>query len=194
MRPEVFTPTRLPNSPQRPPPRVPSWGQPPVDEPIIDAGRISLQAFGTGRTRRRTVAMFVWLRAIRPALTIGVWFAAAAYCWPYVLGAQSRPEVISLLILYGFIVSFILLFMLLIGPLRYLQSQRDKGPEDEGEPSSLFALASYMGVTPTRLSAWQRTKQLVVLHNPGGLLKEATDSEWTEQDLPLKPSLQRQQQ
>ena len=196
MRPEIAPPVNLPKSHRQPPPRMRSWGQPPVDEPIIDAARISLQAFGTGRTRRRTMAMFLWLRAIRPALTVAVWVVAAAYAWPYVLGAQSRPEVISLLILYGFIVSFILLLMLLIAPLRYLQSQRNQVPEDEGEgePSSLFALASYMGIAPTRLSAWQRTRQLVVRHNPGGLLEEATDSERIEQDLPPEASLQRQQQ
>ena len=176
MHPEGFSPINSPQTHHQPPPRRPSWGQPPVDEPIIDAARISLQAFGAGRSRHRTMAMFLWLRAIRPVVTLAVWFAAVWYAWPYVLGAQSKPEVKDLLILYAFIVSFILIFMLLIGPLRYLLWQREQAPEDEGEPSSLFALASYMGIPPTRLSAWQRTKQLVVRHNPNGLLEEATNS------------------
>lgn len=193
MRPEVFTPINLPKSHRQPPPRMPSWGQPPVDEPIIDAARISLQAFGAGRSRHRTVVMFLWLRAIRPALTLAVWFVAVWYAWPYVLGAQSKPEVMNLLILYAFIVSFILIFMLLIGPLRYLQWQREQAPEDEGEPSSLFALASYMGIPPTRLSAWQRTKQLIVRHNPSGLLEKATDSGLIELEVPEEAPLRRQQ-
>ena len=176
MHPEGFSPINSPQTHHQPPPRRPSWGQPPVDEPIIDAARISLQAFGAGRSRHRTMAMFLWLRAIRPVVTLAVWFAAVWYAWPYVLGAQSKPEVKDLLILYAFIVSFILIFMLLIGPLRYLLWQREQAPEDDGEPSSLFALASYMGIPPTRLSAWQRTKQLVVRHNPNGLLEEATNS------------------
>ena len=192
MRPEVFTHINLPKTHRQPPPRMPSWGQPPVDEPIIDAARISLQAFGAGRSRHRTMAIFLWLRAIRPVVTLAVWFAAVWYAWPYVLGAQSKPEVKDLLILYAFIVSFILIFMLLIGPLRYLLWQREQAPEDEGEPSSLFALASYMGIPPTRLSAWQRTKQLVVRHNPSGLLEEATDSKSMELELTQSP-LQHQQ-
>jgi poly-beta-1,6-N-acetyl-D-glucosamine biosynthesis protein PgaD len=177
MRPEFFTPTNLSRNHRQPPPRKPSWGQPPVDEPIIDAARISLKAFGSGRSRRRTMAMFLWLRVIRPALTLAAWFFAMWYAWPYVHGAQSKPEVMDLLILYAFVVSFILIFMLLIGPLRYLQRQREKESEDEGVASSLFALASYLSIPPTRLLAWQRTKQLVVRHNPGGQLEEATDSE-----------------
>jgi poly-beta-1,6-N-acetyl-D-glucosamine biosynthesis protein PgaD len=192
MRPETFTHINLPKSHRQPPPRMPSWGQPPVDEPIIDAARISLQAFGTGRSQHRTMAMFLWLRAIRPALTLAVWFFAVWYAWPYVLGAQSKPEVMNLLILYAFIVSFILIFMLLIGPLRYLQWQREQAPEHDGEPSSLFALASYMGISPTCLSAWQRTKQLVVRHNPSGLLEDATDSELIELEVPQAPLLRQQ--
>lgn len=192
MRPEGFTPITPPKTHRQPPPRRPSWGQPLVDEPIIDAARISLQAFGAGRSRRRTMVIFLWLRAIRPVVTLAVWFAAVWYAWPYVLGAQSKPEVKDLLILYAFIVSFILIFMLLIGPLRYLLWEREQAPEDEGEPSSLFALASYMGIPPTRLSAWQRTKQLVVRHNSNGLLEEATNSEPMDLELTQAP-LQRQQ-
>lgn len=191
MHPEAFTPINLPKIHRQPPPRIPSWGQPLVDKPIIDAARISLQAFGAGRSRHRTIAMFLWLRAIRPAVTLAVWFVAVWYAWPYILGAQSKPEVKNLLILYAFIVSFILIFMLLIGPLRLLRWQREQAPEDEGEPSSLFALASYMGLPPTRLSALQRTKQLVVRHKPSGLLDEATDSKPMELELPEAP-LQRQ--
>lgn len=184
MRPEVSTHITLPKSNPQPPPRLPSWGQPPVDEPIIDAARISLQAFGASRSRHRTMAMFLWLRALRPTLTLAVWFVAVWYAWPHVLGAQSKPEVINLLILYAFIVSFIIICMLLIAPLRYLQRQREQAPEDEVEPSSLFALASYMGISPTRLSAWQRTKQLVVRHHSSGVLEDATDSEISKLEVP----------
>jgi hypothetical protein len=36
-----------------PPSRRRSWGQPEMEEPIIDAARISLTAFGNGRSPRR---------------------------------------------------------------------------------------------------------------------------------------------
>jgi hypothetical protein len=50
-----------------------------------------------------------------------------------------------------------------------------------------------MGIPPTRLSAWQRTKQLVVRHNPSGLLEDATDSELIELEALQEAPLRRQQ-
>jgi hypothetical protein len=50
-----------------------------------------------------------------------------------------------------------------------------------------------MGIPPTRLSAWQRTKQLVVRHNPSGLLEEATDSELIGLEEPQEVPLRRHQ-
>lgn len=158
-----------------PPRRRPSWGQPPCDEPIIDAARIPLHAFGAGRSRRRTLAMYLWLRVVRPSLTLAAWFLAAWYAWPYVLGVPSQPGVLALLTLYAAIVAAILLLMLLIAPLRHWQHRRERAPEDR-EPSSLFALATYIEVAPLRLLAWQLSKQLVVRHRPDGHLEDAQDS------------------
>lgn len=176
MRPENLKHNMTTQSTKIPPKRLPSWGQPAVDEPIIDAARISLHAFGTGRSRQRTLAMYVWLRAVRPALTVAIWFVAGWYAWPHLLGASSQPDVLRMLELYAVIVSVILIFMLLIGPMRRLQHQRDRAVKDNEEPSSLFALASFINVPPARLSTWQRTKQLLVHHCPNGHLNEATDS------------------
>jgi hypothetical protein len=154
--------------------RPPSWGQPAGDEPIIDAARIPLGAFGTGRSRRRTLAMYLWLRVLRPSLTLAVWFFAVWYAWPYVLGMPSQPEVQNLLSVYAAMVGGILVLMLLIAPLRQLQRRRERAPEDR-EPSSLFALATYIEVPPLRLLAWQLTKQLIVRHKPDGHLEDAQD-------------------
>lgn len=175
MRLEIFSPTVLPEPARLPPERRPSWGQPEVDEPIIDAARIPLRAFGTGRSSRRTLAMYVWLRIVRPSLTLAVWFVVLWYAWPYVLGMPSQPEVLALLELYSFIVSVIVLCMLAIAPLRHLQNQREHASKDQ-EPSSLLALASYIEVPPLRLLAWQLTKQLNVRHKPDGHLEDARDS------------------
>ncbi|MDI1268766.1 MAG: PgaD family protein [Polaromonas sp.] len=175
MRPEIFAPPVLPEAGKLPPERLPSWGQPEVDEPIIDAARIPLHAFGAGRSRRRTLAMYAWLRVVRPSLTLAVWLVALWYAWPHVLGVPSQPEVLELLELYAFIVSVILLFMLAIAPLRHMQHQRERASEDR-EPSSLFALATYIEVPPLRLLAWQLTKQLIVRHKPDGHLEDARDS------------------
>ncbi len=187
MRPDKTNAFHFSGKGDKPPPsRSPSWGQPAVEEPIIDAARISLRAFGYGRSPRRTLAMFLWLRLLRPALTLAVWMVVGWYAWPYVLGAQTKPEVVELLVLYGFIVSFIVIVMLMIAPLRYLKLLREQAPLDDDEPSSLFALASYMGVPPSRLSAWQRSKQLVVHHNASGALEKAVDSGYDE---PQEPRL-----
>lgn len=165
----------LPEAVPLPPRRPPSWGQPRGDEPIIDAARIPLRAFGTGRSRRRTLAIYLWLRVLRPLLTLAAWFFAAWYAWPYVLGMPSQPEVQDLLLLYAAVVAGVLVLMLLIAPLRRRQYRRERPPE-EREPSSLFALATYIEVPPLRLLAWQLTKQLIVRHRPDGHLEDAQDS------------------
>ena len=54
------------------------------------------------------------------------------------------------------------------------QHRREAPPEQE--QSSLFALASYIEVPPARLSAWQRTRQLLVHHDNNGHLRDATDT------------------
>lgn len=157
-----------------PPARRRSWGQPEVDEPIIDAARISLRAFGTGRSPLRTLTMYLWLRVLRPAVTVGIWFCAIWYAWPYVLGARSQPEVMQLLGLYAIVIGAILVSMLVIGPLRHRQHTRETPPDQE--QSSLFALASYIEVPPARLSSWQRARQLLVHHDNNGQLRDATDT------------------
>jgi poly-beta-1,6-N-acetyl-D-glucosamine biosynthesis protein PgaD len=157
-----------------PPARRRSWGQPEGDEPIIDAARISLRAFGSGRSPQRTLAMYLWLRVLRPSLTLAVWFCAVWYAWPYVLGARSQPEVLSLLGRYAVVIGVILGSMLMMAPLRRRQHERETPPDQE--QSSLFALASYIEVPPSRLSAWQRTRQLLAHHDHDGQLRDATDS------------------
>lgn len=157
-----------------PPARRRSWGQPEGDAPIIDAARISLRAFGTGRSPRRTLAMYLWLRVLRPAITVAIWFCAIWYAWPYALGARSQPEVLHLLGLYAIVIGVILASMLTMAPLRRRQHRREVPPDRE--QSSLFALASYISVPPSRLSAWQRTRQLLVHHDHDGQLRDATDT------------------
>ncbi len=159
---------------EAPPPRSRSWGQPAGDEPIIDAARISLRAFGNGRSPQRTLAMYLWLRVLRPAITVAIWFCAIWYAWPYVMGARSQPEVLHLLGLYAIVIGVILASMLVMGPLRRRQHRRETPPEKE--QSSLFALASYIEVAPARLSTWQRTRQLLAHHDHHGQLRDATDS------------------
>ena len=175
MRPDLPASAPLPEAVPPPPARPPAWGQPVAEVPIIDAARIPLHAFGTGRSRRRTLVVYVWLRVLRPALTLAAWFVAAWYAWPYVLGLPAQPGVPDLLALYAAIVAAILALMLSIAPLRQLQLQRERAPEDR-EPSSLFALATYIEVPPLRLLGWQLTKQLVVRHTPDGSLEDAQDS------------------
>ncbi|OEZ31591.1 PgaD family protein [Variovorax boronicumulans] len=159
---------------EAPPPRTRSWGQPAVDEPIIDAARIPLHAFGNGRSPARTLAMYLWLRVLRPAITVAIWFCAIWYAWPYVMGARSQPEVLQLLGLYAIVIGVILASMLIMGPLRRRQHRSETPPEKE--QSSLFALASYIEVAPARLSTWQRTRQLLAHHDHHGQLRDATDS------------------
>lgn len=157
-----------------PPSRSRSWGQPPVDEPIIDAARIPLRAFGSGRSPQRALAMYLWLRLLRPAITVAIWFCAVWYAWPYVLGARSQPEVLHLLSLYGLVISAILLSMLVMAPWRRRQHRREAPPERE--KSSLSALATYIEVPQARLSTWQRTRQLLVHHDNNGHLRDAIDT------------------
>ncbi len=167
--------SRFPGHDDTPPPSRPrSWGQPAVDEPIIDAARIPLRAFGTGRSPRRTLAMYLWLRVLRPAITIAIWFCAVWYAWPYVLGARSQPEVMHLLGLYAVLIGVIGVAMLVMAPWRRRQNKREAPPEKE--ESSLFALASFIDVPPARLSAWQRTRQLLAHHDNNGHLRDATDT------------------
>lgn len=156
------------------PERQRSWGQPAGDEPIIDAARISLDEYGEGRSPRRTMAMYLWLKLLRPAVTIAIWFCAIWYTWPYILGARSQPEVMHLLGLYAVVIAVIAVAMLAIAPLRRRQQRRETPPD--AEQSSLFALASFIDVPPARLSAWQRTRQLLVQHDGDGHLKNALDT------------------
>jgi len=176
MRPETHAQSRLHEThDDRPPPsRQRSWGQPAVDEPIIDAARIPLRAFGSGRSPLRTLAMYLWLRVLRPAVTLGVWLCAIWYAWPYVLGARSQPEVMQLLGFYAIAIGVILVSMLVMAPLRRRQQTRETPPDQE--QSSLFALASYIEVPPARLSAWQRARQLLVHHDNNGHLRDAIDT------------------
>jgi len=173
---DTMTHSRFPDTDHDTPPpsRRPSWGQPAVEEPIIDAARISLSAFGNGRSRQRTMAMYLWLRVLRPAVTIAIWFCAIWYAWPYVLGARSQPEVRHLLGLYALVIGAILVSMLAMAPWRRRQQKRESPPDQE--QSSLFALASYIEVPPARLSTWQRTRQLLVHHDRDGQLRDATDT------------------
>jgi len=157
-----------------PPDRRRSWGQPEVDEPIIDAARIPLRAFGSGRSPQRALAMYLWLRLLRPAITIAIWFCAVWYAWPYVLGARSQPEVLHLLSLYGLVICAILASMLVMAPWRRRQQRREAPPTRE--KSSLSALATYIEVPPARLSTWQRTRQLLVHHDNNGHLRDAIDT------------------
>jgi len=157
-----------------PPDRRRSWGQPEVDEPIIDAARIPLRAFGSGRSPQRALAMYLWLRLLRPAITIAIWFCAVWYAWPYVLGARSQPEVLHLLSLYGLVICAILASMLVMAPWRRRQQRREAPPTRE--KSSLSALATYIEVPPARLSNWQRTRQLLVHHDNNGHLRDAIDT------------------
>ncbi len=157
-----------------PPSRRRSWGQPAGEEPIIDAARISLRAFGNGRSPQRTMAMFLWLRVLRPAVTIAIWFCALWYAWPYVLGARSQPEVLHLLGLYAVVIGVIGVSMLVMAPWRRRQQAREARPEEE--ESSLASLAAYIEVPPARLSTWQRTQQLLVHHDNNGHLRDATDT------------------
>ena len=157
-----------------PPSRRRSWGQPAVEEPIIDAARIPLHAFGSSRSPQRALAMYLWLRLLRPAVTVAIWFCAIWYAWPYVLGARSQPEVMHLLSLYGLVICGILLSMLVIAPWRRRQHRREPAPVKE--KSSLSALATYIEVPPSRLSSWQRTRQLLVHHDNDGHLREAIDT------------------
>jgi hypothetical protein len=90
MRHEILAPSVLTEPDKLPPQRLRSWGQPEVDEPIIDAARIPLRALGTGRSRWRTLAMYVWLRVARPSLTLGAWLVAAWHAWPYILGLPTH--------------------------------------------------------------------------------------------------------
>ncbi|BEP94855.1 hypothetical protein GmRootA79_32390 [Acidovorax sp. A79] len=163
-----------PHADVRPPSRRHSWGQPVGEEPIIDAARVSLQAFGAGRSPRRTLAIYLWLRVLRPALTLAIWFCAVWYAWPYVLNARSQPEVLHLLGLYAAVIAAILVSMLVVAPWRRRQHERE-APSTH-EPSSLSALASYIDVPPARLSSWQRTRQLLVHHDHEGQLRDATDT------------------
>jgi poly-beta-1,6-N-acetyl-D-glucosamine biosynthesis protein PgaD len=178
MHPESNLHTQAANTDTRhdtaPPVRRRSWGQPAGEEPIIDAARISLRAFGTGRSRQRTLAMYLWLRVLRPAVNVAIWFCAIWYAWPYVLGARSQPEVLHLLSLYAIVIGAILASMLAMAPLRRIQHRRGAPPDQEH--SSLFALASYISVPPARLSAWQRARQLLVQHDLHGQLHDAQDT------------------
>lgn len=157
-----------------PPERKPSWGQPRGDEPIIDAARISLSAYGKGRSPKRTLAMFLWLRALRPVITVGIWFCALWYVWPYVLGARSQPQVMHLLGVYALVIAAILLAMLVIAPLRRRMQRREMPPE--AEQSSLQSLASFIDVPTSRLQSWQRARQLVVQHDKTGHVRDAVDT------------------
>ena len=138
------------------------------------AARIPLHAFGSSRSPQRALAMYLWLRLLRPAVTVAIWFCAIWYAWPYVLGARSQPEVMHLLSLYGLVICGILLSMLVIAPWRRRQHRREPAPVKE--KSSLSALATYIEVPPSRLSSWQRTRQLLVHHDNDGHLREAIDT------------------
>lgn len=174
MHPESKLPIQATITDTIPPIRRHSWGQPAGEEPIIDAARIPLRAFGAGRSPHRTLAMYLWLRVLRPAVNVAIWFCAIWYAWPYVLGARSQPEVLHLLGLYAVVIGAILASMLAIAPLRRMQHRRE-APADE-EHSSLFALASYISVPPARLSDWQRARQLLVQHDLHGHLHDAQDT------------------
>ena len=157
-----------------PPTRSRSWGQPKGEAPIIDAARMPLRAYGNSRSPARTLAMYLWLRVLRPAVTVAIWFCAVWYAWPYVLGARSQPEVLHLLALYAVVIGLILGAMLMMAPLRWRQQEREAAPDQEH--SSLFALASYIEVPPARLSAWQRARQLLAHHDHHGQLRDAVDT------------------
>lgn len=178
------TPARLPSTPlsralrrrTEPPALGPEcpWRRSAGDEPIIDAARIPLAAFRRGSAPSQpTLAKYVWLRVLRPALTLAMWSCVIGYAWPYVRGARAQPEVLQLLGLYGMVIVAILLAMLLMAPWRRRRQRSEAVPKQE--PSSLFALAAYIHVPTARLSTWQRARQLRVQHDGNGRLRGAAD-------------------
>lgn len=154
------------------PPRHRNWGQPhDVEEPIIDASRIPLSAYGGQWSTQRKWGTYVWLRLVRPLFTVAVWLAGLLYTWAYLTGAPVEPETERLLWLYAMIISGIFLLMLMMAPLRRMRQPR--ATQYQPDSSTLMALADYIQVPPEQLSRCQRAPSLLVRHNRHGRLRAA---------------------
>ncbi|MDA7418450.1 poly-beta-1,6-N-acetyl-D-glucosamine biosynthesis protein PgaD [Xenophilus arseniciresistens] len=159
------------------PPRQRPWSQPPgVEEPIIDAARVPLSTYlsrqGPPWSPLRRIATFVWLRMLRPLLTLFIWVAALMYAWPYVLGTPSQPETRHLLVLYAGVIAVIFVGMVMVAPVRRLQQRRSR-QQFKADDSSLMALADLIEIPPAQLSLYQKARRLFVQHNPHGRLHQA---------------------
>ena len=149
-----------------------NWGQPlQVQEPIIDAARVPLSAYSRSWSTPRRIGTYLWLRLLRPLLTVCVWLAGILYAWGQFSGAPVEPGVQRLLWVYAMIIAAIFLLMLSMAPLRRMRQQRSA--EYQLDDSSLMALADYIEVPPAQLNLCQRAKSLLVRHSPHGRLLAA---------------------
>lgn len=169
------------------PPRQRPWSQPPgVEEPIIDAARVPLSTYlsrhGPPWSPLRRILTFVWLRLLRPLLTLFIWLAALMYAWPYVVGTPSQPETRQLLLLYAAVIGLIFVGMVLVAPVRRLQ-RRQSRQQFKVDDSSLMALADLIDMPPAQLSLYQKTQRLFVHHNPHGRLHQAVTQQPAPQPL-----------
>lgn len=151
------------------------WGQPPhVQEPIIDAARIPLSAYGPRWSPARKLRTCLWLRVLRPLFTGAVWAVAGYHAWRYLRDASAQPSTQQLLLLYALIIGGICVLMLVAAPLRRLQWRQP--PVLQADGSSLMALAAYVELPPTQLSQYRQARLLLVHHNRQGRLREAQDT------------------
>ena len=159
----------------KPLPRARDWAQPAGDEePILDAARVSLAAIRENRSGPAAIALFVWLRALRPLAVIAFWVVAFAYSWRHFFKPTQSLEDYHLLLIYGAVIVGIFFIMMLLAPWR-----RDVQRQDERNymirRSSTTELADFAELGSQRVGRWQRARRLVAHHDKHGRLRHAAD-------------------
>lgn len=136
-----------------------------AEMPVIDAARVPL-----GKLRERwprlALAVFLWLKLVRPVVLTVCWLVVVRYAWAHFFGLPEDMPLWKQVTLYGVAVVVIVLSMLVLAPIRQREVDSEL-PPDEAE-STLAAISEFAQVAQHDLERWQQAQRLVVRHDEHG--------------------------
>jgi poly-beta-1,6-N-acetyl-D-glucosamine biosynthesis protein PgaD len=156
-----------------PPPRARDWTER-KDAPILDAALVPLKTYRENKPWYSAYGLFLWLRVVRPLLTIAFWVAVVAYTVRHFFRPTEQMDDYRLLAVYGAVIIGIFIIMLMLAPVRR-GAQRNEEFASLARRSTPAELAAYAELSNQRLSRWKFTRRLIAHHDKQGRLRHASD-------------------
>lgn len=156
-----------------PPERTRDWSER-MDAPILDAARVSLKTFRENKPWYSAYGLYLWLRVVRPLLTIAFWVGVLGYTVRHFFRPTEQMDDYRLLAVYGAVILGIFVIMLMLAPVRR-GVQRNEAFASQARRSTPAELAAYAELSNQRLSRWKFTRRLLAHHDKQGRLRHAAD-------------------